>query len=84
MPAKVEAARKATKESLGDVGEDSLKTVGIQLTLAEYKALDVNTGKIQTDYMIKTGAKMLGLTLVSAVAAIIVGLIASLNCCDCW
>ena len=39
MPAKVEAARKATKESLGDVGEDSLKTVGIQLTLAEYKAL---------------------------------------------
>lgn len=78
MPAKVEAARKATKESLGDVGEDSLKTVGIQLTLAEYKALDVNTGKIQTDYMIKTGAKMLGLTLVSAVAAIIVGLIASL------
>ena len=78
MPSKVEAARKATKESLGDVGEDSLKTVGIQLTLAEYKALDVNTGKIQTDYMIKTGAKMLGLTLVSAVAAIIVGLIASL------
>lgn len=78
MPSKVEAARKATKESLGDVGEDSLKTVGIQLTLAEYKALDVNTGKIQTDYMIKTGAKMLGLTLVSAVAAIIVDLIASL------
>lgn len=78
MPAKVDAARKATKESLGDMGEDSLKTVGIQLTLAEYKALDVNTGKIQTDYMIKTGAKMLGLTLVSAVAAIIVGLIAAL------
>lgn len=78
MPAKVDAARKATKESLGDMGEDSLKTVSIQLTLAEYKALDVNTGKIQTDYMIKTGAKMLGLTLVSAVAAIIVGLIAAL------
>ena len=78
MPAKVDAARKATKESLGDMGEDSLKTVGIQLTLAEYKALDVNTGKIQTDYMIKTGAKMLGLTLLSAVAAIIVGLIAAL------
>ena len=78
MPAKVDAARKATKESLGDMGEDSLKTEGIQLTLAEYKALDVNTGKIQTDYMIKTGAKMLGLTLVSAVAAIIVGLLAAL------
>lgn len=78
MPEKVAAARKATKESLGDVGEASLKTVGIQLTLAEYKALNVNTKKIQTDYMIKTGAKMIGLTLVSAVAAIIVGLIGSL------
>ncbi|WP_427813336.1 ABC transporter ATP-binding protein [Enterococcus sp. 22-H-5-01] len=78
MPEKVNAARKATKESLGDMGEDSLKTVGIQLTLAEYKALDVNTGKIQNDYMIQTGMKMVGLTLVSAVAAIIVGLIASL------
>lgn len=78
MPEKVKAARKATKESLGDLGEDSLKTVGIQLTLAEYKALNVNTKKIQTDYMIQTGAKMIGLTLLSAVAAIIVGLIASL------
>lgn len=78
MPAKVDAARKATKESLGDVGEDSLKTVGIQMTLAEYKALNINTQKIQTDYMIKTGAKMIGLTLLSAVAAIIVGLIGSL------
>ncbi|OJG45668.1 hypothetical protein RV04_GL001957 [Enterococcus hermanniensis] len=78
MPEKVNAARKATKESLGDVGEDSLKTVGIQLTLAEYKALDVNTKQIQNDYMIQTGMKMVGLTLVSAVAAIIVGLIASL------
>ncbi|MGM0172968.1 ABC transporter ATP-binding protein [Enterococcus sp. DIV0800] len=78
MPAKVDAARKATKKSLGDVGEDSLKTVGIQLTLAEYKALNVNTQKIQNDYMMKTGAKMIGLTFVSAIAAIIVGLIASL------
>lgn len=78
MPEKVAAARKATKESLGDVGEDSLKTVGIQMTLAEYKALNINTQKIQTDYMIKTGAKMIGLTLLSAVAAIIVGLIGSL------
>lgn len=78
MPAKVDAARKATKKSLGNVGEDSLKTVGIQLTLAEYKALNVNTQKIQNDYMMKTGAKMIGLTFVSAIAAIIVGLIASL------
>ncbi|MFD2305378.1 ABC transporter ATP-binding protein [Enterococcus termitis] len=78
MPEKVEAARKKTKESLGDLGADSIKTVGIQLTLAEYKALKMDTQQIQTDYIIKTGTKMILLTLVSAVAAIIVGLIASL------
>ncbi|MGC6768967.1 ABC transporter ATP-binding protein [Enterococcus sp. LJL128] len=78
IPAKVEAARQETKDSLGDLGADSMKTVGIQLTLAEYKALDMDTQQIQTDYMIKTGSKMIGLTLISAVAAIIVGLIASL------
>ncbi|MGX7148422.1 ABC transporter ATP-binding protein [Enterococcus ureasiticus] len=78
MPAKVEAARKETKKGLGDIGADSMKTVGIQFTLAEYKALDMNTQQIQTDYMVKTGTKMVLLTLVSAVAAIIVGLIASL------
>lgn len=78
MPAKVETAREKTEKSLGDLGKDSMKTVGIQLTLAEYKALNINTKKIQTDYMIKVGTKMLGLTLISVVAAIIVGLIASL------
>ena len=35
MPEKVAAARKETKAELGDMGEDSMKTVGVQLTLAE-------------------------------------------------
>ncbi|MCB5951757.1 ABC transporter ATP-binding protein/permease [Enterococcus sp. BWT-B8] len=78
MPTKVEAARKATKESLGDLGDNSMRTVGIQLTLAEYKALDMDIQQIQTDYIMKTGYQMILLTLISAVAAIIVGLIASL------
>lgn len=78
MPEKVEAARKETKDSLGDLGADSMKTVGVQLTLAEYKALKMDTKKIQTDYMVKKGTEMVILTLISAVAAILVGLIASL------
>lgn len=78
MPEQVEAARKETEDGLGDMGADSMKTVGIQLTLAEYKALDKDTQKIQTDYMIKKGTEMVILTLISAVAAILVGLIASL------
>ncbi|MDT2809078.1 ABC transporter ATP-binding protein [Enterococcus asini] len=82
MPDKVAAARKATEDELGDLGADSMKTVGIQLILAEYKALDEDTQKIQTDYMIKKGTEMVILTLISAVAAIFVGLIASLVSSD--
>lgn len=78
MPERVEAARKETKESLGDLGADSMKTVGVQMTLAEYKALKINTKKIQMDYMLKKGSEMLILTLISATAAVLVGLIASL------
>lgn len=78
MPAKLEAARKETEDELGDMGADSMKTVGVQLTLGEYKALKMDTKQIQTDYMVKKGTEMLTLTLISAVAAILVGLIASL------
>jgi ATP-binding cassette subfamily B protein len=78
LPEKVVEARKETKAGLGDMGEDSMKTVGVQLTLAEYKALDKDTKQIQTDYMMKKGTQMIILTLISAVAAILVGLIASL------
>lgn len=78
MPQKVEQAREKTKKSLGDLGESSMKTVAIQLITAEYKQLDVNTKKIQNDYMLNMGGKMIVLTFISAAAAIIVGLIASL------
>jgi len=43
----------------------------------EYKALGMNTDKIQSNYIIKTGAYMLLLSLVSAAAVIIVGFLAS-------
>lgn len=43
----------------------------------EYKALGMNTDKIQSNYVIKTGAYMLGLSLLSAFAVIIVGFLAS-------
>jgi ATP-binding cassette, subfamily B, multidrug efflux pump len=43
----------------------------------EYNALGMNTDKIQSNYIIKTGAYMLLLSLLSAVAVIIVGFLAS-------
>jgi ATP-binding cassette subfamily B multidrug efflux pump len=41
--------------------------------VAEYKALGMNTGHIQTTYMLKIGGLMLLLTIASAAAAVIVG-----------
>jgi ATP-binding cassette subfamily B protein len=43
----------------------------------EYTALGMNTDKIQSNYVIKTGAYMLGLSLLSALAVIVVGFLAS-------
>lgn len=77
LPAKLKTARKKAKDELGDMGEKSMKTVGVQLTLREYKALKKDTKKIQTDYMVKKGSEMLILTLISAAAAVMVGLIGS-------
>lgn len=44
---------------------------------AEYEVLGINTGKIQINYIIKAGIKMLALALLSMVVAIFVGLFAS-------
>lgn len=44
---------------------------------AEYKALGMNTDKIQSNYIIKVGVFMLLLSLISAAAVVIVGFLAS-------
>ena len=43
----------------------------------EYKSIGINTDKLQNEYMIRTGLIMIGITLLSVVAAILVGLIGS-------
>lgn len=61
--------------SLGTTNEMLLKQGAIQFVKAEYEAIGVDLGALQTRYMLIAGAKMLGLTLVSVTAAIFVGLI---------
>lgn len=60
-----------------DISEATLTQAGIAYVKAEYKAMGKDMKQIQMDYMILTGVKMIGLTLLSAVASIIVALIAS-------
>lgn len=44
---------------------------------AEYKAIGIDMGNYQTNYIIKVGAKMLGVSLLAMVMAVLVGLLAS-------
>ena len=43
----------------------------------EYNEIGIDTGKLQTQYILTTGAEMIGITILSVVAAIIVGFLAS-------
>ena len=43
----------------------------------EYNEIGIDTGKLQTQYILTTGAKMIGITILSVVASITVGFLAS-------
>ena len=43
----------------------------------EYNEIGIDTGKLQTQYILTTGAKMIGITILGVVAAITVGFLAS-------
>lgn len=49
----------------------------ISMVKTEYEALGMDTGKIQTNYILISGLKMLGLALLAMVATILVGFLAS-------
>ncbi|MGL6106876.1 ABC transporter ATP-binding protein [Romboutsia sp.] len=54
--------------------EDSIIEQGaIEYAKGEYKKIGVNTEKIQTKYILTSGAKMLGIALISMAATVIVG-----------
>lgn len=59
------------------LGDNMVNQAAANLVKKEYDALGVNTGKIQTNYILKAGLYMLGLSLISAVCTIIVGFLAS-------
>jgi ATP-binding cassette subfamily B protein len=49
----------------------------VEYLKAEYTALGVDTVRLQTDYLVKAGARMLGVVLISIVSAMIGALLAS-------
>lgn len=59
------------------MGESTLNTAAVGFVKAEYKIIGVDTDAIQNNYIIISGAKMLGVSLLSAFCAILVGFFAS-------
>jgi ATP-binding cassette subfamily B multidrug efflux pump len=60
-------------QKFASMGPKMISQAATQPVKAEYAALGVNTSKLQTNYMLRTGAIMLLLTLIAAVTAVSTG-----------
>ncbi len=63
----------AMNEKFSALGDKMIVQAAARVVKAEYKALGVDTDKVQSDYIINMGGWMLGLTLLSAACTIAVG-----------
>lgn len=67
----------AIEEKIDEMPETITYQGAISLVKAEYGALGMDTGKIQTNYILIAGLKMLGLALLAMVATILVGFLSA-------
>lgn len=73
----VDTYRKAAKSEISKLGTSTVSSMSSQFLKKEYTDLGMDMEKIQQDYIISSGIKMLGYALASAVCAILVGFLAS-------
>ena len=71
------ALRETALESAGGISDSMLNQIAISFVKAEYQAMGKDLGSIQNGYLLMTGAKMLGFTLVMMAAAILISFLAS-------
>lgn len=71
------AIREFAEEFLSGGMELMLSQMALAFVKQEYIAIGVNLERLQTNYLLLTGAKMLGMTLLMITAAITVGFLAS-------
>ncbi len=64
-------------EKLSMMGDSTVQGAVAAFIKSEYEAIGMNTDTIQNDYILQAGAKMLGMSLLSALCAIMVGFFAS-------
>ena len=69
--------REQVLQELGESGETLLAQRGILFVQQEYESLGMDMGRIQTNYLLRTGGMMLVYSVVMMATAILVGLLAS-------
>ena len=73
----ISQALASVTDALGENSDLIIKQQGIVAAKAEYEALGVDVSAMQMNYLLRTGAQMLGLAALGMVAAVAVGFLAS-------
>jgi len=77
-PAEQRAELSSTiNDMFSNLGENVIEQMAIGAVKTEYEALGVDTGKLQTDYIVSTGGVMLLISLLGGICTITVGYLAS-------
>lgn len=69
--------REMISSKMSSLGDTMLQSMGKAYAKAEYKSCGINLNKMQSSYMWKVGSRMLLMALIMAIAAVIIGYIAS-------
>ncbi|CEQ21673.1 ABC transporter multidrug-family ATP-binding/permease [[Clostridium] sordellii] len=65
--------KSSVEEKISKMPESMVSQSAIRYVKAEYKSIGMNVDKLQTNYIFKAGAIMLGIALISMVATVAVG-----------
>lgn len=68
---------KGIEEKIDDMPESMITQSATSYVKSEYENIGINTEKVQNNYILITGIKMIAITLLSVLAAIMVGFLAS-------
>ena len=73
----IDGIRQQALDSMGDMSDSIISQRAVLFVQAEYEALGMDLGQVQMNYLLSTGAKMLGLTLLMVATAVLSGLLSS-------
>jgi ATP-binding cassette subfamily B protein len=76
-PAQLATMTSAIDSKFSTLGESMINQMAVGAVKAEYTALGMDTGKLQTNYIIHVGILMLLLTLLSGTCTVIVGFLSA-------